>query len=236
MRKTIFIRSYHRDLEWLKFCLRSIKKFVTGCDRVVVVVPHGDLPAFRAAGVDAVGTTESLGGYLQQQVDKIYADVYCGGDDTWIYFFDSDCVVTAPFDLKTLFNADGKPIILHTPYAVLGNAVPWQKPTEDALGFQCTEETMRRHPATYRGSELRAFREWFRHNRAQTIDDFARAVKGNAFSEFNVLGSWMWRFHHGTRDWLNTEHDPIDKLPLKQFWSWGGVTPEIRAEIEKILA
>ena len=36
MRKIIFIRSYHRDLEWLRYCLASINKFVTGFDGVVV--------------------------------------------------------------------------------------------------------------------------------------------------------------------------------------------------------
>lgn len=236
MKHIIFIRSYAKDLPWLKFCLRSIAKFVRGHEKVVVVVPNGDLKLFLDAGIEAIGTAESMAGYLQQQVDKIYAYAYCGGGDPWITFFDSDCVAIAPFDLAALFAPDGRPYLLRTPYASLGNKVPWQPITEAALGFPCPEETMRCHPMTYRASELRAFVEWFRKNRSQSIDQYVSSVKANNFSEFNALGSWLLRFHEGSRVWINTENDKVPSWPLRQFWSWGGVTPNIEQEIEKILA
>lgn len=240
MKHVVFIRSYSKDFEWLKFCLRSIEKFVTGHDAVVVTVPHADLPMFlpmlKAAGVNGFGVHETMPGYCQQQVDKIYADEFCGAGDPWITFFDSDCVATAPFDLKTLFAANGKPYQLYTAYASLGKSVPWQSVTERCLGFPCEHETMRRHPLTYRASELRAFRQWFRDIRGQRIDEYVRGVQANAFSEFNALGSWLWQFHHGDREWVNTEGGNTPQWPLKQFWSWSSVTPEVRAEIERILA
>ena len=79
----IFIRSYKNDIEWLKYCLRSIEKFVTGHAGVVVVVPEQDVPLFKAAGIDAQTTPEADPGrgYLNQQLTKIHADEFCGPGD-----------------------------------------------------------------------------------------------------------------------------------------------------------
>ena len=237
MKHVIFIRSYARDLEWLKFCLRSIERFVTGCDAVVVVVPYSDVSLFNAHGIDCVGCEDMADGYVGQQRTKHYADNYCtkSGEDCWIIYTDSDCVFTAPTTMDSLF-VNGKPIHLHTPYALLPPEVPWKRITERALGFEVHDEFMRRHGAVYRASELRDFRRWFEQHRGTPIDLYLSSVPPRAYSEFNSLGAWLWKFRHGTRHWIRTDVDPMPPLALKQGWSWGGVTPEIRAEIERILA
>ena len=234
----IFIRSYRNDLEWLKYCLRSIEKFVTGHTRIDLLVPVQDWPLFSDVGLSKARVhtvVESMPGYIQQQVDKMHADMYCGFDDPWIVFFDSDCIFTEPFDVSELFE-DGKPLLKHTPYAVLPKppVVPWKAITELALGYVVHDEFMRSHGAVYRASELAEFRAWFKANRGMTIDDYARPIKHNALSEFNLLGAHMWQFHHSSRAWVRTDVDPLPRLPLKQFWSYSGVEPH-RQEIEKIL-
>ena len=234
----IFIRSYRNDLEWLKYCLRSIEKFVTGHAGVVVVVPEQDGVLFRAAGIEVQTTPEADPGrgYLNQQVTKIHADEFCP-PECWILYVDSDCVFTAPMHVDDFFK-DGKPILLHTPYALLPKppAMPWKALTERCLGFECHDETMRRHGAIMSSSELKDFREWFLANRGQTIDAHVGQLKYHDFSEFNVLGMWLWKFRHSSRSWIRTDVDPIPPLHLKQGYSWNGVTPAIRAEMEKILA
>jgi hypothetical protein len=237
-RHVIFIRSYAKDLPWLQYCLRSITKFCTGHDAVVVVVPDRDVHAFRAVGIDAkgCGNPNPATDYLGQQVTKLHADEFCGAGDPWIIYTDSDCIFTAPVTMDHFFR-DGKPISLHTPYAMLPKppAMPWKALTERCLGFVCHDERMRRQGAVYQASELAEFRAWFLANRGETIDAYVGKLKHHDFSEFNCMGMWLWRFKHGTRCWIRTDVDPIPPLPLRQGYSWDGIDKD-RATIEKLLA
>ena len=38
MKTSIFIKSYKDDYKWLRYCLESIAKFVTGYEQIVVVI------------------------------------------------------------------------------------------------------------------------------------------------------------------------------------------------------
>lgn len=234
MRKIIFIRSYHRDLEWLRYCLASINKFVTGFDGVVVAVPHAEVELFGNAGIAVVGCDDLPDGYLGQQSTKIHADTFMD-EDCWIVHLDSDCFVSAPFDLNTLF-ANGKPIHLHTPYALLPPEVPWKKVTEEALGFPVQDEYMRRLFWIISSQELRDFRQWFMANRGQPIAAYIAAQPLRRFSEFNAMGAWLWKFRHGSRSWVRTDTDPWTPLPLIQSWSYGGVDDAKRALFDQLLA
>ena len=231
----IFIRSYRGDLIWLRYALRSIEKFLTGHTRVVIVVPEPDAALFRKEGIEVQTVVETCQGYNHQQLTKIHADRFCHDGDPWIIYVDSDCLFTAPTDMSHFFR-DGKPISLHTPYAMLPKPpeMPWKALTERALGFVCHDEIMRRQGAIYRASELVEFRSWFLANRGLTIDRYIDTLRHHDFSEFNVIGSWLWRFHHSTRCWLRTDVDPIPALPIRQFWSYGGVDANL-AEINAIL-
>lgn len=237
MRRVIFIRSFRNDLRWLQFALRSIKKYVTGCDAVVVTVPQADVRLFRDAGIECVPCPDFKRGYLAQQATKMTADFFIKGGDAWVVFMDSDCVFTAPFDLAALFVPDGAPIALYTPYAVLGAAVPWQKPTEAALGFPCPNETMRRHGIVYSTQELRKFRAWFASARRQNIAAYIENVSETPanFSEFNVLGSWLWQFYRDSRRWYDSSRETPPALPLRQGFSWDGIEKDL-AELERIVA
>ena len=246
MKKYIFIRSYHKDLGWLKYCLRSIQKFVTGHDGVVVTVPSQDVELFKSHNIDVVGCPDYKPGYLAQQATKIYADLFIKGiaPEDWIIYVDSDCVFTAPFHVEQLFNADGAPYALYTPYEHVGEAICWKKPTEAALGFSCPYEQMRRHGAVYSCQELKKFRMWFSALHNQSVDSYIRKVNPQVnFSEFNVLGSWLMHLQRDSREWRQVGNgaghgNPVGDappLPLQQGWSWGGVDKHI-AEFEKILA
>lgn len=56
------------------------------------------------------------------------------------------------------------------------------------------------------------------------------------FSEFNVMGAIAERFMPEKFRFIDTNVEELPPLYCKQFWSWGGITPEIAAEIEKTLA
>jgi FkbM family methyltransferase len=66
--------------------------------------------------------------------------------------------------------------------------------------------------------------------------DYIRMQPPRAFSEFNALGAYAWEHHRDKFVWVNTL-DSLTQTPMaKQFHSWGGITLEIRTEIETILS
>lgn len=246
-RKFIFIRSYHRDLGWLRYCLRSCAKFLSGHDGITVTVPQADVALFRNAGIDVVPCPDFAPSYLAQQSTKLHADLFIRGiaPDDWIIYIDSDCIWTEPFNVSAMFNADGAPVALYTPYAQLGGKSPWQPSTEKALGFPCPNEHLRRHGAIASAGELKKLRGWFQQARGISLDRYIRnegEAKRN-LAEFCILGSWLWNFHRDTRAWYlagseSTEHGKpggdVPPLPLKQHYSYDGVE-KYKSEIEKIL-
>ena len=38
----IFYKSYAKDFEWLYYSLRSIKKYLTGYNKIIIVIPEQD--------------------------------------------------------------------------------------------------------------------------------------------------------------------------------------------------
>jgi hypothetical protein len=248
VKKYVFIRSYSKDLPWLRYCLRSCTKFLTGHDAVVVTVPQAEVALFRAAGVEVVGCTDFKPGYLAQQSTKLHADLYIRGiaPDDWIIYIDSDCVWTETLHVESLFDSDGAPVALYAPFSILGKASPWQPSTEAALGFPCPHETLRRHGAIVSPAELKRLRAWFISARGISLDAYIRkeGAAGRNLAEFCILGSWLWHFHKDSRAWYmaggeSKEHGKpggdVPHLPLRQYWSYSGVTNEIASELDKLL-
>ncbi len=248
MKKYVFIRSYSKDLPWLRYCLRSCEKFLRGHDGVVVAVPQAEVGIFNQAGIDVVPCPDFAPGYLAQMSTKLHADLFIRGlaTDDWIIYIDSDCVWTEPFDVAAMFNADGAPVALYTPFSTLGKASPWQPSTEAALGFPCPHEMLRRHGAIVSGSELKRLRAWFLAQRGITLDAYIRkeGAAGRNLAEFCILGMWLWQFHRDSRAWYlaggdSKEHGKpggdVPHLPLRQHWSYSGVEPH-KTELERLLA
>lgn len=236
---TLFIRSYAKDFPFLKYCLQSIDKYVlfgsTGFNQVKIVAPESDLrETVETARHFTPCEADPCKGYLAQQITKLYADKFVP-DDGWITYIDSDCVFTGPVSPDTFFH-DGKPIALYQAYTELKEQTPWKAITEKALGFTVEHEFMRRHGATYHTSELAEFRQWFLANRGVSVRDYiiAEANAGRNFSEFNAMGAWLFRYKHGSRAWFKTEKQDAPALPLRQFYSWGGIDAA-KAEIEALL-
>ena len=38
-------------------------------------------------------------------------------------------------------------------------------------------------------------------------------------AEFNIMGAYLYKNHHGSYKWVDTEKEKFDPLPLCQFWS-----------------
>lgn len=228
MRKIdIFIRTYHKDLDFLQYCLRSIQKFVTGYNEIIICIPEAD-----AHLLDSWNLTQERivkwkpvceNGYIDQQISKLKAHQMSEAD--FILYVDSDVCFTTPTNLSEFF-VDGKPYLMKTRYELVGDAICWKETTQEILGVLLDYEYMRRIPLLYRRLTLQHLNE--RYN-------VLSLAKLNKLSEFNLIGGFIAYFEPQQYHIINTEFDPLPKQVAIQGWSWGGLTEEVKQQLETFL-
>ena len=229
MTASIFIKTYSEDLKWLKYALQSIWKFASGFSEVVIVADtscFSDLQNMETGLAKLYSIRDWENGYIQQQSVKLRAYEWTFADN--ILFVDSDCVFHTPFSPES-FMRDNKPILMKTRYGDLGGAEAWKLITGSVVGWDVEFEYMRRLPWMYRSETLIAF-----HNTYPELQQKLRAMTTRDFSEFNALGAFIDRFESHLYFVSDTE-DWIPESVAKQFWSWGGISEDITAEIKGIL-
>lgn len=225
---SIFIRTYHKDIEWLFYSLESIKKNLTGWDEIVVCIPVGQEGYLSSLAVEKVVTCKIYkDDYLGQQISKIKAYENCSGD--YILFVDSDVIFYPGSDVRDYFQ-DNKPVILKQLYSTVGEAICWQQPTEKLFKERVTFEYMRRAPQLFHRSTLEKFNQSF-----PDIEDYIQKQPYRKFSEFNVLGFYAEKMQPDDYTFIDLASNPVPENKSKQFWSWSGLTDSDRKEILKII-
>jgi hypothetical protein len=228
MSMDIFIRSYRGDFEWLEYCLRSLKKYAHGFGKVHIVIPASDLGAMPAVDGEVHVVEGWEDGYLQQQNDKLHCDMYCS--TPYVMVLDSDCLLTKDLRPEDLMEG-GKPVWLYE--SVPDGATPWPPITQEVVGFAQEYDFMRRMPFVFSRQSLRDFRAFMFNRFNQALHVTIKARPYRSFSEFNAFGAWAYRHYYEHFEWKSPHEFPTYMV---QKWSWGGLTPEIRGEFEKILA
>jgi hypothetical protein len=232
----LFIRSYWKDLEWLRFCLESAHRYCHGFRSVIVVVPRATEPWLKRAGLQPPGRIEFCqdycDDYLGQQVSKLLADKFSDAD--FICHVDSDCVFCRPTAPENLI-VDGKPRVLMQSNELLGRHRPWQKPTEAFLGCTVLDDFMRQPPFTYPRWLYECVRKHVSAVHHTDIESYIMRQPPRGFSEFNALGAYAWQYHHDDFSWVDTAVT-VPPLPhCRWYWSWGGINRATRQEIQDIL-
>jgi len=230
--------AYDRDLPWLKYCLASVAKFGGKYDYAMVV-------ADRTTGSKVLEYCSSIGfphavddesaripkGYIAQQYTKLRADLFVPNGIDYICNIDSDCLLIEKHDPSVLFE-DGRPLLLYTPYADIGDAVCWKAPVEAAVGHAVDNEYMRRFPLVYPRWAFEPARRHLEELHGKTLLHYLKDVP--VFSEFNYLGAWCADHAKDSFAWKLTGRDPVPHSPVKQFWSWGGIAAA-ESEIKTVL-
>lgn len=234
MKVSIFIRSFEGDMPWLTYCLRSVHKFAMDFHEVVVAVPENtkvdhltkERVVFVKAGADD---------YVQQQVDKLHADLYCEGDAA--LNLDSDTILIGPVTPGDFMMNGEKPLWLMTPIEkVLSNdpnTHAWKRAMTKFSGVDPQWEYMRRIGQMIPRWAYGCFREFCLRTHGKTFEQWA-VEQNRECSEFNLIGQFL---HLNFPNFIHF-HDTTYSLPeavVKQYWSRGGLTDEIRAEMEEIL-
>lgn len=224
----IFIKSYGKDFCWLRYCLKSIEKFVK-YNRIIILIDEQDKHLFdiECPPNTYVHTILKEGdGYIFQQYCKLIAHHYT--DSEYILFTDSDFCFNKKIDLQDLL-VDGKPQILYTPYEKVGNAICWQEPTEKIMGDKVDFEFMRRLPLVYHRTTLVNFEAWFPFKLKAYI------TSQKMFSEFNALGAYAWLHENEKYRWLHTSKSELPEVLGIQSHSWSEWSEKKEAELKALV-
>lgn len=237
MTVSLFIRTYEKDAGWLRYCLRSLERHGSGFSQRIIVTPvesDGVIgPIAREFGW-LYDVCERMAGddYVGQQGTKMMADMWCSGDV--ICYVDSDLVFSRSFTPECVVEADGRIPMLKTRYD--GIECPWRPITEGVVGFPVEWEYMRRFPLAYPRELLPLARARIEEVHGIGFGEFIRRVPGRHLSEFNVLGAVGEREMPERFRMIDTDGGgEWPPLYAKQFWSWGGITPEIADEMEGMI-
>lgn len=227
MNTEILLVTFSKDIEWARWCLKSIAKFATGFSGLTLVVPTKDRDAFMESSsiMDFALRTHDLEGHLGAQCQKCFADVHCPGVD-YVCHLDSDTVFTEPVTPNDYF-VDGKPVMLIEEFSRLqGN--PWKPTVDKALGGDAKFETMRRHPQVNPVGLYADMREHIAKTHGMIFERYVMSQKPDYpwfFSEHCTIGAFAlnsdWRSHY---HWIDVTNQPHPKNKLVQFWSHGGIS------------
>lgn len=191
----IFVVSYKKDMDFLRYCLKSIAMFSSGFSGVTLVVPASEkaLYGWVPKGTKVLFHEEHEGkGHLDHLIAKLRADELCPHADAILYA-DSDCIFWEGFTPGDYF-PEGKALMVRERYDELlnPNRLYWQSTVEKALGWNPDWECMVRHPQCHLRGVLKRTREIVEQHTAMKFDDYmlsGQSVFPAHACEFNMLGA-----------------------------------------------
>ncbi|MDA5110853.1 hypothetical protein O3V59_21165 [Brevibacillus thermoruber] len=238
----IFYKTYPGDEEWITYSIKSVYKFARGFRQIVVVSNSGhhyhppsgnlpvkyvelDLPPDDARYPNGVG-------YWWQMGIKLCWDRFTDADA--VVVVDSDQIFYDHFSPAS-WRKDGKIIWMRRPWSEAGNGVIW-KPGADFLLGKDTPYDYMVGPGFYiTRTALQSFTNFMQSRFAQTPDQYYIDVKNPRTSEFVPIGAYIDHIQDPEYGFYHPRDVNYRPWPLKQYWSWGKITEEIRTEIEEFL-
>lgn len=244
----IFLITWPGDYQWLPYLFRSIRKYVTGFFRLVLVIEEGDEPPRQALEENADFPfivkrcrryrDTPYNGRSGQALEKLRAWAYTDADR--VVFVDSDCIFIRPVDLQTDEDINlARPSIYSIPWALIppyyydkpdgtkgvDYATKWREPIGRILGFDPPAEAMQRFPFVFPG--------WFLRCLWEHIGGEDRLLTIPETCDFNTMGNFaMAKFPEffTMRAALNSPRP----LTMKNFWSFSGIDhPDVKAVLRE---
>jgi len=260
---TIVYKTYKNDLDWLKYSLMSIKKYISNIPEIVIYY-HDQCKDELHILLDELNidlkyrlipVEYDINGYLKQMVIKCM----CFKDITtdYILIMDCDVILNNFFNITDLINDDGKInwYLLHKNESNKNDDQwrVWEKSIKNMVNedmntfymyngfpFLFKKETLEAayyHFLSIHGLDYNEFCKRLLNSNNVSVNDPITGPDGKfeimatIFEEFEYLG---WYSSNHTNDYKFIE-GPNSLSIRSQFWSHGGLTPEIKNEIEIIL-
>jgi hypothetical protein len=196
LRMEILIVTHARDIPFLEYCIKSIRKFTSGFNGVTIAAPDTEMSAFAkfaSNDVKVVHYADVPGkGMLRHLAIKCRADEMCPTADAVLHM-DADCMFwdeATPDD----FMSAGRLILVRERYDDLTNPNRrfWRDGVQRAVGFRPEWETMVRHPQVYPVDLYRWVRKLVEATNGMPFDHFVTTGKNEfpqSFCEFNTIGA-----------------------------------------------
>jgi hypothetical protein len=169
--------------------------------------------------------------YLGQQVTKMYADEYVSED--FICHIDSDCILDRPLRAVDLVPGS-RPVLAYRPLERYPRRPVWIEAGERYLGWPLELDYMCRPPFVYPRWLYRLVRSHGSTLFGVPFERYVMSQPPRGFSEFTALGGYAHRHHHEAFRWLDADALP-DPAPFRWYWSWDGISPSLRAELDAII-
>lgn len=250
----IVVVAHMADIEWCRFLLRSIDKFVREPSATTVIVEDGDRNANSVRsyltmsrehasvrvvdGRDVAPEAQAIReGYVRQQYIKLAAS-RAVGEGVHLQI-DCDHMFTGDVTASSFCDAEGLPLWHYRSYDEAGEAKVWQSATQRALGMPVSNEYMISKAWWMKSHLLSEVMEHLRERHGDVAQWLAGMPKRGTgptkgfgcFSEYNVYGAWVHANRPNEYHWTTSRTE----VPMAQGWSWGGLSSDVRDRMNAIL-
>lgn len=256
----ILIVTYYKDFPWLAYALKCIRHHCRGFAGLTLAVPKKDADSFwRLCAPHGIAPLsvhyydEVPGkGMLQHMVKMAEADLIVPPATKYVLHMDADCMFRMPTTPEHYFWND-KPYYLIRTWESLSSPDPrdptrkivsdcamWKPATDTQLGFDTPYYAMCVNVAALPIEFYPAYRAHIERAHRRPFADHMLAGRNEwpqSSMDWTAMGAWAQKFMPERFTWFDVFGGgdyPVDRH--KAFWSHGGITPEIRAEIEGFLA
>jgi hypothetical protein len=261
---SIVYKTYKNDLEWLKYSLLSVNKFITDSNYEIVIYYHDECEKDIKSMLSDITLKNNyrlipveydINGYLKQMVVKCmcFKDI----QNDYILIMDCDVILNNFFSYKDMFSEDGK---IHW-YSLKrttenNNDDQWVVWQESVLNM--TNEKMdvfymyNGFPFLFKNETLKLANDKFIELNGLDYNEFCKNSLKNknvgttdsitgSNGKFRIMATIFEEFEF--LGWFSSkftnDYDFIEgpnRLNIrKQFWSHGGLDESIENEIKKIL-
>ena len=258
---TIMYKTYENDIEWLKYSLLSVRKYIKGYKNIVIYCHDKALEKLHTMlkdidmSITVIPVTYDFHGYIKQMVVKCecYKDIH----SKYIVIFDSDLLFTDYYDLNNLIGSNGKIQWLYskkTATSVGPEWHVWKKSFEDmtktpqdihfmsnGFPFIFTRESLEKAAIAFQTLHNMSYSEFcisrLNNNNIKIHDKILDTfpILATIFEEFEWLGFYC-KSSSLDYEFLNSNCSGREvHSKTKQYWSHGGLTLEIEREIKKTL-
>jgi hypothetical protein len=226
---TLVYITYSKDLEWLEYSLKSLRKYATGFKDVLVIVPSHELDLFlpleKRYGVWIKNYKEFPNlGMIHHELHVCYSDAWVPDSD-YIAHMDPDRLFNQPFDAhEELLKDNVKAKVVARKYSAFGShpVQNWKRAAQEMLGVEVEYETMQTLPIAYPRWLYRATRNRVEQVHCCPFETYVMKQK-NSFPqtmvEFPLLGAWALHQYGNEVHLIDTDVSQEFTSKTTSFWS-----------------
>jgi hypothetical protein len=208
---SIITIAYDKDLNFLKYNLKSIKKFCKGyIENIVVIDDHEDDCKKTQEYLESIGQKYYINleakfikhGYIRQQYIKFFSDKYVSEKSDFICHVDCDNIFTSQND-PSIFFYNQKPILGIQEWEKMENN-HFKPYVDSALEYESNYNFMRRMPLVYQPILFKMLRSYLEEKKGDLIE-YLNSV--TTISEYNLLGAYAYKFNRDFFHWVDVNKD-----------------------------